>query len=66
MARGDRIRKSYPNDVVRVAQVLARRVERNGGPLGRRKLRDAVDSKDRAYFADAVEYATAQGWRLIV
>jgi tryptophanyl-tRNA synthetase len=66
MASDDRVRKAYPNDVVRVAQVLMRRVERNGGPLGRQKLRDAVAGRDRAYFPDALEYAAAQGWRLIV
>lgn len=65
MAAGDRVRKAYAGDVVRVAGVLARWVERHGPARTRQKLRDATASRDRPYFADALEYAQAQGWRLL-
>lgn len=64
MADNDHVRKSYAGDVVRVAEVMARWVERHGPARIKQQLRDAVQGKDRPYFTKALEYAEAQGWVL--
>lgn len=60
-AETDRARRGFDGDEARVAQVILNRLAKVGCET-RRRLRDAVESRDRSLFAGAMSQLEFSGW----
>jgi len=62
MATGDRARKSYDGDEVRVAQVILNRMAKLGGSMKRRDIYRAVRAGDRGLIPGALDQLVSSGY----
>jgi hypothetical protein len=62
MAEGDRARKGYDSDEVRVAQTILNRVAKLGGAITKREINRAVKNRDRSLIAGALEQLVSSGY----